>query len=203
MSEELSFLERLASKGHCYKSNVKQTPLPHRSLIFLITVISVMYMVGCWSKVWEDLLALADVKHGMNLHLMFVSETTVLLKVISLVFLENSEKVWPESSNDTCVGGGIGVPQLCIPVAWSSDSQNVSTYNMLAPVETLLTPCLLASQWVAFPGGCGVPGWPRPEVEGQTWDNAVTTALRADQQTLGTPTSGATWQPSCPRAMWL
>lgn len=62
---------------------------------------------------------------------------------------------------------------------------------MLVPVETLLSPSLQAPQWVALPVGCGVPGLPSPEVWGQTWDNAVTTAIRAGQWTHGTLGSGA------------
>lgn len=170
---------------------------------FLIAVISVMGTGGHWSKIWKGFLALAGVKYRMTLHLLSVYEITVLLEIFSFGFLENSEKVWPDTSRDTCVGEGISVLQLCIPVAWSSDSHDTRTYNMLAPVETLLTPCLWAFQWVTFPGGRDVPGLPRPEVWGQTWDNAVTTALHADQWTLGTPGSGAPWQLSCPRPMWL
>lgn len=70
------------------------------------------------------------------------------------ILLGKSKEVWPASSRDTCVGGGLGALQLCIPVAWSSDSQSTWTYNMLAPMETLLTPFLWASPWMALPRGC-------------------------------------------------
>lgn len=45
-----------------------------------------------------------------------------VLEVFSFGFLGKSKKVWPACSRDTCVGGDLGVLQLCIPVAWSSDS---------------------------------------------------------------------------------
>lgn len=54
---------------------------------FLIAVISVMCMVRCSSKAWDDFLALVDVKYRVTLQLLFVSEITVLLKVFSSGFL--------------------------------------------------------------------------------------------------------------------
>lgn len=74
--------------------------------------------------------------------------------MFSFGFLGKSKKVWPASSRDTCVGGGLGVLQLCIPAARSSGSWGTCTYSMLAPRETLLAPFLWASLWMVLPRGC-------------------------------------------------
>lgn len=125
-----------------------------------MTVISVMCTVECWSKVWEDFLALADVKHRMTLHLLFVSETTVLLKVFSFGFLENSEKVRPESSTDTCVGeASVYFSFVFLLPGAVTHKMHVPTTCWLLWKPCWLPPCEPLSGW-PFQGAVGSQGCP-------------------------------------------
>lgn len=135
-----------------------------------------MCTVGSWSKAWQDFLALADVKHSMTVQLMFVSGITVLSKIFPFGFLANSEVVWPESSRDTCVGWGVDVLQLHIPVTWHIDSHVPPTCWLWWQPCGLL-PCEPLSGW-SFQGvvgsqgcpglrcrdRCGIMQWPQPSV---------------------------------------
>lgn len=135
-----------------------------------------MCMVGSWSKAWQDFLALADVKHSMNVQLLFASGITVFSKIFSFGFLANSEEVWPESSRDTCLGWGVYMFQLCIPVAWHSDSHVPPAYGPWWQPCGLL-PSKPLSEW-PFQGvvgsescpdlrcrdRCGIMQWPQPSI---------------------------------------
>lgn len=147
-----------------------------------------MCMVGSWSKAWQDFLALADVKHSMNVQLLFASGITVFSKIFSFGFLANwGSLTWVQQgylSGMRCLH--VSALYSCCLAQWLT-----CTSSIWALVATLWTPSQQASQWVTFPGGCGVRGLPRSEVQGQMWDNAVTTALHSGQWTLGTPGSEA------------